>query len=267
MWGTFTRWIIILTILLVVMILIDLATGHGTFAAALRVAWGALAASAAALLGFVKGAVPLILRRRFVKLGGALGAIGLGYGASIVLNTTSVRKTHSLRTRFQKWRKLKKAQWQALSTPAKLSVVAVLIGAQILLIPAIAKYIVFFPIGFLIPLFRRAGMMVTDSALAKVYWRLFEKPHRATVRYLRALPYTSHVLGSIRIARLQYLTAWRLWKYDPQYRKEDGELRRSLLEPFRLMRKGVLKTHYTSHIRLLSGSTKPSRTHSKTAPS
>ena len=40
--------------------------------------------------------------------------------------------------------------------------------------------------------------------------------------------------GAVRLGRMRYLTAWRLWKYDPQYRDPSGELWVSFFEPLRL---------------------------------
>ena len=46
--------------------------------------------------------------------------------------------------------------------------------------------------------------------------------------------------GGIRLIRMRYLCAWRLWKYDPRYRDLTGELWVSVLEPVRLWKERKL---------------------------
>ena len=149
--------------------------------------------------------------------------------------------------RIRSWRDRSRAavarvrqRWLALPTSRKFLVVAVLIAAQLFLIPTAAEYILLFPVGFMIrPIVIGARKLYTwigDLVFAKMYWKYCGRTHRTVMdRCERVLPVRTF-LGASRQARLQYLTAWRLWRHEPRYRDESGELWISVLEPFRLWR-------------------------------
>jgi hypothetical protein len=49
------------------------------------------------------------------------------------------------------------------------------------------------------------------------------------------------VVGAVRLARTRYLRAWRLWRYDPRYRRAaSGKQIISFIEPVRLWWRGEL---------------------------
>ena len=82
--------------------------------------------------------------------------------------------------------------------------------------------------------------------------------HRATVARLRHLPPFRQIVGATRLARIRYLCAWRLWKYDPRYRKPDGTEREvSFIEPLRLWWRGELD-RYVGHPLLAGDAQAPS---------
>ena len=61
------------------------------------------------------------------------------------------------------------------------------------------------------------------------------------VAALKGQPGVRHVIGWVRLARIRYLCAWRLWKYDPRYRRpETGKREVSFIEPMRLWWRGEL---------------------------
>ncbi len=74
----------------------------------------------------------------------------------------------------------------------------------------------------------------------------------------------SVVSGGSRLLRLQYPTAWRLWKYHPRYRDASGELRVSALESFRLRRRRQLDLYVGRP--LLSGPRDPACRATEEAP-
>lgn len=101
--------------------------------------------------------------------------------------------------------------------------------------------LILFPIAFLAPVVQRLWGQAADIAFAGWYWRVFGERHRALVARLRRWPVTRSIIGGIRVLRIRYLCAWRLWRYDPRYRKTDVHARRvSLIEPIRLWRQGGL---------------------------
>jgi hypothetical protein len=53
-----------------------------------------------------------------------------------------------------------------------------------------------------------------------------------------------HLIGWVRLARIRYLCAWRLWRYDLRYRCPDtGKHEVSLIEPIRLWWRGKLDSY------------------------
>src|SRR6185369_1423246 len=88
---------------------------------------------------------------------------------------------------------------------------------------------------------RSLWIQVGDTLLAGWYRHRFGRLHRRAVAAVRALPPCRAASRAMRLARLRYLCAWRLWKYDPRYRREGKRLHRiSLIEPVRLWHRGEL---------------------------
>jgi hypothetical protein len=69
-----------------------------------------------------------------------------------------------------------------------------------------------------VPVVRRLWVRAADLLFGSWYWKAFGRRHRAAVAFLRRQPGVRHVIGAGRLARIRYLRAWRLWKYDPRYR-------------------------------------------------
>ena len=114
--------------------------------------------------------------------------------------------------------------------------------------------LIVFPIAFLVPVIRRVWVHTADLLFGRWYWKSFGPLHRATLARLRSLPPSGK--SSARPASpIRYLCAWRLWKYDPRYRKLDGTEREvSFIEPLRLWWRGELD-RYVGHP-LLAGGTR-----------
>jgi hypothetical protein len=118
-----------------------------------------------------------------------------------------------------------------------LRALALLIASQIYL----RFLLILFPIAFLVPVVRRIWVRAADIALGSWYWRAFGRTHRAAIARLRAMAGVREVVGAVRLARIRYLRAWRLWRYDPRYRRTaSGKHIISLIEPVRLWWRGEL---------------------------
>lgn len=253
MWGTYIRWILAAAILIAVVVLLEMLTGTGFLSGALRVAWNAIIYSGIFVVRFLESSAVQLVWRRILKIGAALGAIQTGYAMHVVFNRASLSRLKDSGAWWRRRTARMAAWWQRLSSLEKFLIAAELIALQVIFLPKAAEWIVLFPIGFMIPAFRRVGVMVADSTLVRVYMRIFGRPHRALMRLLGNIPAVRMLIGVVRLARFRYLTAWRLWKYDPKYRTEHGELWISFVEPFRLWRSGYLAEHYRK-CRLLAGS-------------
>jgi hypothetical protein len=238
-----TGWrgtLIAVAVLVAVAVAVDVLTGINTVAATARIVWNALVFAVLWTARSIQGIVALIARRRAWRLTSFLTSIGFGYTGRVFLSAAHSRRIHSWRDRMRAAMKRVRKRWLALPTGGKFFVVGVLIAAQLFLIPTAAEYILLFPVGFMIrPIIvgaRKLYSWVGDQVFAKVYWKYCGRTHQNVMqRCERVLPVRA-ALGASRQARLQYLTAWRLWKYEPRYRDESGELWISVLEPFRLWR-------------------------------
>jgi hypothetical protein len=181
-----------------------------------------------------------ILRRRLWRVAGFFTTVGLGYAGNVVLTHAQLDRAKSLRGSLRRHAGRIRARWNALGTPWKFLCVAAAIGAQLALFPVLSEYVVLIPIGFMIPLVasgsRRSYAWVADSIFAATYKRYFGATHRAAARRLRTVRILQALRGGMRLLRMRYLAAWRLWKYDPRYRDPSGELWVSVFEPIRLWR-------------------------------
>jgi len=128
-------------------------------------------------------------------------------------------------------------RWLALHLGWKLAIVAALIASQVYL----HFLLILFPIAFLVPVVRRMWVQAADVLFGQWYWNAFGRAHRAAMAFLRRQPGVRHVRGWVRLTRIRYLCAWRLWKYDPRYRRADSSRHRvSFIEPVRLWWRGQL---------------------------
>lgn len=175
--------------------------------------------------------------RRLSRVAAMVGGVGAGYAASVVMSDGTVSKARDWRGRLRTAAKRARVRWQRSPLLVKLAVVGVLVASQVYL----HFVLILFPIAFLIPVVRRLGIGIADRVFGAWYWKTFGSAHRAGVIRLRTLAGVRHVIGAVRLTRLRYLSAWRLWRHDPQYRDPlTNRRQRSLREPLRLWWHGKL---------------------------
>ncbi len=228
-------------IAVVAFIVIGAATGQEALAAAARVLWNGFALVINGVLRVFGSLLGLLARgvgwRRMTRIANVIAGVGLGYAASVVLSEEKVRKARGWRGRFRATLAAVKERWQGLHLAWKLVIVAALIASQVYL----HTVLIVFPIAFLVPVVRRVWVRVADIVFGAFYWRKFGSRHRKIVSSLRSLPGSRAVIGWVRLTRIRYLTAWRLWKYDPRYlNPETGRRVVSFVEPLRLWWRGEL---------------------------
>jgi hypothetical protein len=233
-----------LALICAALVALSFLTDINTIGATGRFAWNA---AIAALLASARGLDTVsayVLRRRIWRIASFFTTVGLGYSGNVVLTHAQLERAKGWHGTFRKYTIRMRNNWNALGTTWKFLCVAVVITAQIALLPVISQYIVLIPIGFMIPVVangaRRIYAWAADSILGATYRRYFGSTHRAASRRLRTLAPVHGLRGGIRLVRMRYLSAWRLWKYDPQYRDSSGELWVSVFEPIRLWREQKL---------------------------
>jgi hypothetical protein len=216
-------------------------TGQDALGAAGRFIWNGLVLIANGLIRLAGSLLEMLARgvgwRRVSRLASVVTGVGLGYAASVVVSDSTVGKARGWRGKLQAAIQVARDKWQALPLIAKLLVVGALIASQIYL----HFMLVIFPIAFLVPVVRRLWVRAADLLFGSWYWKTFGTTHRATVARLRTLPLVRPFMEWIRLVRLRYLYAWRLWRYHPRYRDPNRNTRRvSLIEPLRLWWRGEL---------------------------
>jgi hypothetical protein len=224
-----------------IFLIVGYFTGVEAIAAAARFLWNALAFAVNAVVRLVAGLLALLARgvgwRRLSRIYSAIAGVGLGYAGSVILSDAKVRKAHGWRQKLKAGATILRNRWQRLHLAGKLAVVAVLIASQLYL----HFLLIVFPIAFLVPVVRRLWVQAADLLFGSWYWRTLGPLHRAAVARLRALPPFRQIAGGVRLWRIRYLCAWRLWKHDPCYRTPDGAERLvSFIEPMRLWWRGEL---------------------------
>jgi len=224
-----------------VFLLVGFFTGLDAIGAGVRFLWNALAFAVNGLLRLLAGLVELLARgvglRRLTRLSRALTGIGLGYAGSVILSDAKVRKARGWRQRLKAGVTLARNWWHGLHLAWKIALVLVLIASQIYL----QFLLIVFPIAFLVPVVRRIWVQAADLLFGSWYWKTCGSWHQAVVARCKDTPPFRQIGGAVRLARIRYLCAWRLWKYDPRYRKPDGSERLvSFIEPARLWRRGEL---------------------------
>jgi hypothetical protein len=246
--------------LLAAAVVVDVATGINAIAASTRIVWNAFVFAVLWSARSLQALVSLVARRRAWRLTSFLTSIGLGYAGRVFLSAKHSREILGWRDRIRAVVARVRHRWLALSTGSKFLVAAILVAAQLALLPTAAQYLVLFPVGFMIrPIVlgvRKLYSWMGDLVFGKVYWQYCGRAHRAVMRRCERLVPVKAVSGASRLMRLRYLTAWRLWKYQPHYRDESGELWVSVAEPFRLWRHHKLDI-YVGHPLLAGGSPLP----------
>lgn len=192
------------------------------------------ARSAGSLLKLLAQGVGLRRLSRFLAAG---ASIGLGYAASVIVSDKTVKQARGWREKMHAAATFAQRTWHEAPVFAKIAAVVCLIASQVYL----HFFLVVFPIAFLVPTVRRLWVRAADMMFGSWYWKTFGPTHRAVVASIRNLPFMRTLFAAARLMRLRYLSAWRLWRYDPRYRDPENQARFvSLIEPWRLLRRGEL---------------------------
>jgi len=243
-------WALSLALILIALVELSLAFDINTIGATGRFAWNAVIAALLTGARALDWLLGYVLRRRVRRIASFFTAIGLGYSGNVILTHAQIERAKGWQGFFRKFTTRVRNRWQVLGTPWKFVCVAVMIAAQIALLPVLSQYVLLIPIGFMIPIvarqIRSLYAWIADSIFGAVYWRYFGSTHRTALRELRTIAPVHALRGGARLLRMRYLAAWRLWKYDHRYRDPSGELWVSLLEPIRLWRERKLDL-YVGH--------------------
>jgi len=216
-------------------VVIDHYTGLDVVAATARFLWNAVAVVANGATRAVGGVLALLAKgvgwRRLSRIATAIMGVGLSYSGGVFLSDRGVRRAKGWTGKIKVLFATLHRRWLALHLGWKLAIVAALIASQVYL----HFLLILFPIAFLVPVVRRMWVQAADVLFGQWYWKAFGRAHRAAVAFLRRQPGVRHVRGWVRLTRIRYLCAWRLWKYDPRYRRPDSSRHRvSFIEPVRL---------------------------------
>jgi len=240
--GSPTGWYATFICLAIVACLaVGYVTGIDALAATARFAWNALAAISNAAFRATGQLLGLLAKgvgwRRLTRFSHVVGSVGLSYSGSVVLSERRLRQAQGWTGKLKRAVAAARMRWLALHLTWKLAIVVALIASQVYL----HSLFIVFPIAFLVPVVRRIWVQTADLVFGSWYWRTFGPTHRALASHLRRVPVVRQMVGATRVARIRYLYAWRLWRYDPRYRDAQTSKRRlSLAEPLRLWRKGQL---------------------------
>jgi hypothetical protein len=220
---------------------IYLLTGESVVGAASRFLWNALVFLVNGAIRLFGGLVLILAKgvglRRLSRLANVLAGVGLAYAGSLILSDDRLKRAHGWRGKVKTFVALASKRWRALHLGWKLAIVAVLIASQVYL----HFLLIVFPIAFLVPVVRRLWIQIVDLVFGSWYWRSFGRLHRAVMAALEATSGARQAFGAMRLWRIRYLCAWRLWKYDPAYRDpESNERWLSFIEPVRLWWRGKL---------------------------
>jgi hypothetical protein len=233
-------WAFSLALILAVLVALSFLLDVNTIGATGRFAWNAMVAALLASARGLDTVLAYVLRRRVWRIAAFFTTVGLGYSGNVVLTQAQLERAKGWRGTLRRYAARMRQRWNAVGTPWKLLCVAALVALQIVLFPVLSDYVLLIPIGFMIPLVahgtRRLYAWLADSIFAATYRRYLGSTHRAAARKLRTLAPVHAARGGMRLMRMRYLAAWRLWKYDPCYRDPSGELWVSLFEPVRLWR-------------------------------
>jgi hypothetical protein len=222
-------------------ILIYVLTGQDALGAAGRFLWNGLVLVANGLIRLIGTFFELLARgvgwRRMSRLMSVVAGVGLGYAGSVVLSDNAVHKAHGWRGKLHAATDVTRGKWHSLPLVLKLLAVVGLIASQLYL----HFLLIIFPIAFLVPVVRRLWVRVADLLFGSWYWKTFGGIHRAVVATIRTLPVIRPLAAGVRLMRIRYLYAWRLWRYHPRYRDPATNIRHvSFVEPLRLWWRGEL---------------------------
>lgn len=222
---------------------IYLLTGMDALGATARFLWNGVVFAFNGLFRVLGSLLAVIARglglRQVSRLSTVIGGVGLTYAGSAVLSDKGVRRAQGWRAKIRAAFIFLRDGWRRLPLIAKILVVIVLITSQVYL----HAVLIVFPVAFLVPVVRRIWVQAADVALGGWYRRTFGPWHRRFMARLRRLPVVRGAIGAVRVTRIRYLCAWRLWRYHPRYRSASARRKLSLIEPIRLWRRGELDTY------------------------
>ncbi len=234
---------------LVLSVALGLVAGVDAIAATARFAWNVLAVVAN---GAIRGIGSLLLLlakgvgwRRLSRLAATIMGVGLSYSGGVVLSDRSLQRARGWTGKLKLLAATLRQRWLRLHLGWKLAIVAALVASQVYL----HFLLILFPIAFLVPVVRRVWVRAADLLFGRWYWKTFGPTHRKVVASMRRQPGVRHIIGGVRLLRIRYLRAWRLWKYDPRYRDaETGQHEVSFIEPVRLWWRGELDGYVGRHL-------------------
>ena len=243
-------WYVTFVVLaLVLSVALGLIAGVDTIAATARFAWNLLAVVANGATRAI-GSLLLVLARgvgwrRLSRLATTIMGVGLSYSGGVVLSDRSLQRARGLTGKLKLLAATLRQRWLGLHLGWKLAIVASLVASQVYL----HFLLILFPIAFLVPVVRRVWVRGADLLFGRWYWKTFGPTHRKVVASMRRQPGVRHLIGGVRLMRIRYLRAWRLWKYDPRYRDaETGKHEVSFIEPVRLWWRGELDGYVGRHL-------------------
>jgi hypothetical protein len=240
------EWMGMLFVIVAIIVVIDIYFETFYVGATARLVWNGIVFAILWLARTAEASAALLFRKRATRIfTGLVTAIGFVYVSHLILSNSQVRKAQSWREKIRVGFTMLRARWLRLPLWGKFVVVGCVILAQMLLWPSVAEWFVLFPIAFMVPVLVMIRQWITarivDSFFGEWYWRHFGVAHRTTTTTFKKVPIARQIRGALWLMRLEYLTAWRMWKYAPCYQRIDGERRRiSLFEPLRLWWRGEL---------------------------
>ena len=226
---------------LLVTVTVGYFTGLNAVAATSRFLWNATALITNGTIRAAGGLLLVLARgigwRRLARLATATAGVGLSYSGGVFLSERQLRQAKGWTGTLSALLAQTRNRWLGLHLAWKIAIVALLIASQVYL----HFLFILFPIAFLVPIVRRLWVRAADMALGSWYWRAFGRTHRAVIARLRTTPGLRELVGAVRLLRIRYLRAWRMWRYDPRYRHAGtGEQIISFIEPVRLWWRGEL---------------------------
>jgi len=238
------RFVALLVLASAVILAVGYFTGVEVLAASGRFLWNALAAAVNSVTRVAGGLLAVLARgvgwRRLTRLAKVVTGVGLSYAGGVILSQRGLQRAQGWRDKARMLLASMRRTWLELALPWKLAIVAALIASQVYL----HVVLIVFPIAFLLPVVRRVWVQAADIALGSWYWRMLGPLHRRIFAGLRGMPVVRQLIGGVRVVRIRYLTAWRLWKYHPRYcGAEPGTRQIDLVEPLRLWRRGELDVY------------------------
>lgn len=240
-------WITLVGLIVAIFGVVYLFTGMDALGAAARVVWNSMVFAfnaAVRFLGEFSGVIARALgMRRLGKVAVALASVGLVYAGGIIMNDEAIAKAHGWRDKLKAAITVARNWWHDLHVGWKLTAVALLIASQVYL----HFLLILFPVAFLVPFVRQLWVQAIDIVFGGWYRSTHAARYEALKARFKALPGCRQVVGWMRITRLRYLCAWRLWKYDPHYLRPGSHRHAiSIVEPMRLWWRGELD-RYVGH--------------------